>query len=131
MLLVVEDEPDIREWLEQALARAGFEVATACDGWQAMAELNKDPARFGAVISDIRLGAGPDGWEVVRYARQHRPDVAAVYITGDSREAWPSKGVPGSVAFCKPFASARIIAAVSTLLVDAAARRMVWNRNPA
>jgi DNA-binding response OmpR family regulator len=125
MLLVVEDELHIQDLLKSALADAGFDVITACDGKQAIAELSTEAGRFKAVITDIRLGTGPDGWEVGRHARELVPDISVVYVTGDSGHAWPSRGVPGSVLVSKPFALAQIITAVSTLLTEADARRAV------
>jgi DNA-binding response OmpR family regulator len=125
VLLVVEDEVGIQELLEIVLADAGFEVMTASDGDQAIAELNTGAARFKAVITDIRLGTGPDGWEVGRRARELVPNMAVVYVTADSGHLWPSRGVPGSVLVSKPFAMAQITTAVSTLLAEADARQAI------
>jgi DNA-binding response OmpR family regulator len=125
VLLVVEDEPVMQEWLASELTHAGFEVAMACDGNAAIAELDTRAERFKAVITDIRLGTGPDGWEVARHARELVPDMAVVYVSGDSGHAWPSKGVPGSVLVSKPFAVAQIINAVSTLVTETDTRRTV------
>jgi DNA-binding response OmpR family regulator len=69
MLLVVEDESLILDSLESEFAEAGFDVTTASGGDQAIAEVNAGADRFRAVITGIRLGKGPDGWEVGRHAR--------------------------------------------------------------
>ena len=125
MLLVVEDDFHIQDLLTSALGDEGFEVITAFDGKQAIAELDTGAGRFRAVITDIRLGAGLDGWEVGRHARELVPDMPIVYLSGDSGHVWASKGVPGSVLVCKPFALAQIVTAVSTLLTEADAHRAV------
>ncbi len=125
MLLVVEDDLDIQDFLDDVLTDAGFEVVGAADGKQAIDELNTGARRFEAVITDIRLGNGPDGWEVGRHARELVPDMSVIYITGDSGHAWSSMGVPGSLLVCKPFAVGQIITAVSTLSTDANTRRAV------
>jgi len=39
-----------------------------------------------------------------------------VYMTGDSADEWPSKGVPNSILLTKPFAPAQLVTAVSQLL---------------
>jgi DNA-binding response OmpR family regulator len=80
-------------------------------------------ARFVAVITDINLGAGPDGWEISRHVRLLVPDMAIVYMTGASAHKWPSQGVPGSVLVTKPFRLAQITKTVSALLTEADARR--------
>jgi len=116
ILLLVEDEVLIQEMLDTELTEAGFEVAVVSNGTQALAELNADVTRFRAIITDIRLGAGPRGWDVAHRARELVLTMPIVYISGDSAHEWASKGVPNSVMVSKPFASAQVITAVSTLL---------------
>jgi DNA-binding response OmpR family regulator len=116
LLLLVEDEPLVLDLMESELTDAGFDVLAAGDGARALAELNTDAARFRAVITDIRLGAGPDGWEVGRRARELIHEMPIVYVSGDSGHNWASKGVPNSVMILKPFAPAQLITAVSMLV---------------
>jgi DNA-binding response OmpR family regulator len=115
-LLVVEDDPLIRDLLESVLAEEGFQVVTATDGMQATAHLHADATRFKAMITDIRLGAGPDGWDVAQLARALVPDLPIVYISGDSARDWPAKGVPNSVYIQKPFTLTQLVTAISRLL---------------
>ena len=42
-ILVVDDEPDIREYLRTALEDAGFLVETAADGLEALASIRREP----------------------------------------------------------------------------------------
>jgi DNA-binding response OmpR family regulator len=123
MLLLVEDELSVLEVLENALADAGFDVVTACNGAQAIAELDANPIRFDAVITDINLGAGPDGWEISQHVRSLVPDMPIVYLTGASAHEWPSQGVGGSVLATKPFSLAQFTTTVSGLLTEAVVRR--------
>ncbi len=46
-----------------------------------------------------------------------------VYMSGNSGQGWPSKGVPNSVFIAKPFVPAQIITAISTLLNEIDAHR--------
>ncbi len=116
LILLVEDEDLIQNLLEDAMTDAGFGLVIARTGTEARAELDTDAARFRAVMTDIRLGDGPDGWTVARHARGLVPEMPVVYMSGDSGVDWASKGVPLSVMVPKPFAVAQIITAVSTLL---------------
>jgi DNA-binding response OmpR family regulator len=118
-LLVVEDEPLVLELLEAALSDGGFEVVVAVSGGEALALMEQDPGRFRAVLTDIRLGAGPDGWEVAQCARERMAAVPVVYMSGDSGHEWTSKGVPGSVLLAKPFAPAQLVTAVAALITEA------------
>jgi DNA-binding response OmpR family regulator len=123
IILLVEDDILIQELLLAQFDDSGFEIVTANDGNQALAELNADAGRFKAVITDIRLPGGPDGWEIARCAREHVPDMPIVYMTGDSTHEWPSKGVPDSVVFLKPFPIMQLSTAVATLITAADTRR--------
>ena len=118
-LLIVEDEILIQQTVEDALTEAGFTVMIASSGTEAMTELGDDAARFRAVITDIRLGDGPNGWHVAQCARELVQDMPIVYMSGDSGHEWTSKGVPNSVMISKPFATAQIVTAVATLLNEA------------
>jgi CheY-like chemotaxis protein len=119
VLLLVEDEVLLQELLDTELAAAGYELVIVNTGTEAFAMLEADAARFKAVITDIRLGSGPDGWEVGRRARELLPDVSVVYLSGDSAHDWTSKGVPKSMMIAKPFAAAQLITAVSMLITEA------------
>ncbi|MGA0601555.1 response regulator [Caulobacter sp. KR2-114] len=118
-ILVVEDEPLILDVLQAVLTDGGYEVVKAQDGAAALAVIEADVARFRAIITDVRLGSGPDGWAIAARAREIAPHLPVVYMTGDSTHEWASKGVPGSVVLSKPFAPAQLVTTVSTLVTEA------------
>jgi DNA-binding response OmpR family regulator len=123
VLLLVEDEILVQELLVAEFVDTGFEIVVASDGNRALAELDADAARFKAVVTDIKLGEGPDGWDVARRARELVADMPVVYITGDSPHDWSSKGVPDSVVVSKPFVPAQLSTAVTTLITAADTHR--------
>ena len=114
-LLVVEDETLIRLDLVDMLEADGFEVDGVADGTTGMNEIDRRNGLRG-LITDIKLGSGIDGWEVARHARQRFPDIAVVYITGDSAGDWPDKGVSNSIIIQKPFQDAQVLTAITKLL---------------
>jgi CheY-like chemotaxis protein len=116
LVLLVEDEPLVVLSLQDALSEDGFAVAASHSGHEALARLNEATPAPSALVTDIRLGAGPDGWEVARKAREAYPEIAVVYMSGDSAADYSSHGVPDSVMLQKPFASAQLVTAISTLL---------------
>ncbi|MDP8919398.1 MAG: response regulator, partial [Pseudomonadota bacterium] len=75
-----------------------------------------DTGRFSGVVTDIRLGAGPTGWDVARRARELAPGIPVIYVSGDSAHEWDSRGLPNSVMITKPFVTAQVLTAISTLL---------------
>lgn len=116
VLLLVEDEPVIALTLETVLDDAGFAVFTAASGDEAIGILDEHISEIVGVITDIRLAGDKTGWDVAHYARKLKPDVAVVYMSGDSAADWSSEGVPMSVMLSKPFADAQLVTAMSTLL---------------
>lgn len=118
MLFIVEDETVIAQLLEDALTEAGYELFLANDGQKALHEIEANVDRYRGIITDIRLGSGPDGWEIGRCARELSPHVQVIYTSGDSGAEWASKGVPNSFMITKPFAVAQIVTAISTLLIQ-------------
>jgi DNA-binding response OmpR family regulator len=123
LILLIEDEALIHELLAPEFGDAGFEVVAADDGDRAIAELEKDANRFKAIITDIKLGEGPNGWDGARRARELVHDMPIIYITGDSTHQWSSMGVPDSVVIAKPFTPMQVSTAVSTLITAADTRR--------
>ena len=119
LALVVEDEWLLMDVVQEELLEDGFEVATAASGEEAIVKMEEARGRITCLLTDIRLGAGIDGWEVARRARQMHPGLPVVYMTGDSASNWVANGVPESVLLAKPFALSQLTAAL-TKLVNAA-----------
>lgn len=105
----------IRSALAGALDEGGYLLIESENAADAMKKID-DHADLAGIITDIRLGAGASGWEVARHARSRNPHLAVVYMSGDSGVDWAAEGVPNSVMVQKPFASAQVVIAVSTLL---------------
>lgn len=116
ILLLVEDDQALQAILEAALSDEGFDVVVAGTGQKAIEELEGGNRVFKGLVTDIRLGSGPDGWEVGHRARQILPGIPVVYMSGDSVHEWSAEGVPESVMLQKPFAIAQLIVAMTTLL---------------
>jgi CheY-like chemotaxis protein len=119
LLLLVDDDPIVREIMAMTLDDAGFHVLMASNGTEAMTALQENTARVRAIITDINLGAEPDGWEVARSVRTMISNLPVIYVSGGAAHDWPSKGVPKSVVLAKPFSPAQLTTAVSMLLVEA------------
>ena len=77
-VLVVDDEPDIRELLELTLVRMGLDVATV--GSVAEAKERLKSGRFDLCLTDMRLGDG-EGLDLVRHIAAQAADVPVAVIT--------------------------------------------------
>ncbi len=113
MILVVEDDGQVQVLVEEAINEGGFRCVIAATGEEAKTLLIQGTGKYRALITDINLGRGIDGWEVGRNARELNPDIAVIYMTGDSAEKWTSSGVPHSIILSKPFAAAQVVTAVA------------------
>lgn len=116
VVLLVEDDNTLQAVLEIALSDEGFDVVVANSGTAALKALDEAEAQFKALITDIRLGKGPDGWDVGRRGRELVSGLPVIYMSGDSGHEWSAHGVPESVMLQKPFVMAQLITAVTTLL---------------
>jgi CheY-like chemotaxis protein len=119
LLLLAEDEPLVLLSTQDALEGGGFTVVAAANGTEAIALVESRIDDLAGIVTDIRLGEGPSGWDVAKRARELKADMAIVYATGDSAHEWSALGVPKSVVIQKPYAAAQIITAISTLLTQA------------
>ncbi|MCF7955794.1 MAG: sigma-54 dependent transcriptional regulator [Phycisphaerae bacterium] len=77
-VLIADDEQAFRETFSTVLAEEGFEVATACDGLEAIEAIRKDP--FDVVILDIQM-PGADGIKVLGETMKLRPNTRVIMVT--------------------------------------------------
>jgi len=115
IVLIVDDEPLIAAVLAATLEDAGFEVFCSMTAEEATQEISRLATSLFALVTDIRLGAGPNGWAVAVDARTTLPSLPVVYMTGDSGGDWAAYGVPESVLVQKPFVGAEVLAAITSL----------------
>ena len=79
-ILIVDDEPMVRETYAQVLGRAGYRISEAANGHEAVAALAA--GSFDAVISDITM-PGLNGIDMLRAVRERDLDVPVIMSTGD------------------------------------------------
>ncbi|WP_085317321.1 hybrid sensor histidine kinase/response regulator [Derxia lacustris] len=80
-LLLVEDEPDVRELTAEHLRELGHRVLEA-SGAAAALRLVQTGARIDLMVSDVGLPGGMDGRQLVTAVRELRPGLPVVLITG-------------------------------------------------
>jgi CheY-like chemotaxis protein len=116
LVLLAEDEEEIRNVLQLTFEEGGFEVVLVATGEQALEAFDSQGDELRAIVTDIRLGGAVTGWDVARHARERRADMPVVYMTGSDGKDWPSLGVPNSILITKPFTPSQVLTAVSQLL---------------
>ena len=78
-ILLVDDEANILKVLSMVLERGGYETVCVSSAEEALKKL--DETDIDMMISDIRLGTGMDGLELLREARSARPGLMVIMIT--------------------------------------------------
>ncbi|MET4035844.1 MULTISPECIES: response regulator [Bradyrhizobium] len=113
-ILVVEDDPLIREFLVDTLREEGHHVIHAADGEEALAWCRRRVAEV--LVTDIRLPGTVDGWEIAERCREQDPNLPVIYATGFS-PATP-RPVLGSLLLQKPYHPEQIVQAIKDVTAD-------------
>jgi putative two-component system response regulator len=114
-VLVIDDEPLIRELIGEILEDAGhtvFAAGSAADGLEQLDDREPD-----IVVSDIIM-PGLSGLELLEEARRRRPSLPVVLVTGAGTHAMLSEALAGGAAglVMKPFSHAELQRCVATAL---------------
>jgi two-component system OmpR family response regulator len=114
-LLVVEDEPNIRELLSTSLRFAGFEVHTAGDGQTALKLA--ESTRPDLLVLDVML-PDMDGFSVTRRLRDQGRQVPVVFLTArdDTQDKVTGLTVGGDDYVTKPFSLEEVVARIRAVL---------------
>ncbi|MEF3131103.1 ATP-binding protein [Rhizobium sp. 268] len=86
VILVVEDDPDVRAYSVESLRELGYHVLEAKDGPAALQALSSY-GKVDLIFSDVVLPGGMSGADVVAKARETNPTQKALFTTGYSRNA--------------------------------------------
>jgi two-component system OmpR family response regulator len=114
-LLVVDDEPFLRDAVAASLRFLGFEVTTSETGSEALTLLRKQ--RFDLAVLDVML-PDLDGFEIVRRLRRDGSRVPVIFLTAKDTQADKVAGltIGGDDYMTKPFGLEELAARVRTVL---------------
>ncbi len=113
-ILVVDDDPEMRNLLAEELEDEGYQVTEAKNGLDVVSEI---PFRsFDALVTDLKLPLR-DGMVILKTVRQIQPDIPVVLITafGDSKTKKKAERA-GAVYLQKPFSMASFKDLIRSLL---------------
>ncbi len=116
-VLLVEDEPLVRDIAKSALTDQGYLVLEAEHGEEALAVARAHPAEIALVLTDVvmpKMG----GRELVGQLRQARPAIRVLYMSGYTAASIDEQDVvePGTSFLRKPFALAEMLGKVREVL---------------
>jgi CheY-like chemotaxis protein len=116
-VLVVDDEPTVRMLVVDVLQEAGYTALDAADGFAGLKVL-ESRSQIDLLVSDVGLPGGMNGRQLADAARQNRPDLKVLFITGYAENAVLSHGhlAPGMHVLTKPFTMETLARRVKTLI---------------
>lgn len=125
MILVLEDDDDLRDVLLSSLEDAGYEVCEAASADEALDLPQKSQLKL--VISDVRMAGSRDGLGALAILKQERPSLRCVVITGYASEDAPRRALEIQVDdyVYKPFRLAQLLAVVKRVLGSSQERTLL------
>ncbi len=118
-ILIIDDEPDIRDFLTRTLEHVGHEVRAASDAEMGLALYRAHPADL--VITDL-LMAGKEGLMMIADLKEEDAKAKILAISGGNTKVGPDKYLAAATDFgavrtlAKPFGQAALLQAVAALL---------------
>ena len=116
-ILVVEDDGAVRELVTGMLRSLGYETLEAEDAESGLAVL-ADAPEIDLLFSDVVLSSGPNGPEMAREARELRPGLRVLFMSGfvEGVEGFEEPALDGAGLIQKPFRKAELAEALRTAL---------------
>jgi PAS domain S-box-containing protein len=116
-VLLVEDEPAVRDVVAEMLTRAGYTVLTAESGTAALALSADHDGPIDLLVTDVVM-PGMSGTEVARLISEQRPGTRTLFVSGYNEEAIRHQGVlaPGTGFLEKPFSGSDLTGKARELL---------------
>ncbi len=116
-VLVVDDEPTVRMLVTEVLGDLGYTAIEAADGPAGLRVLQSN-ARVDLLVTDVGLPGGMNGRQVADAARERRPGLKVLFITGYAENAVFNHGHldPGMHVMTKPFAMEALASRIKELI---------------
>jgi CheY-like chemotaxis protein len=112
VVLVVEDEPLVRQTVSSSLRRLGHRVLEAANGQEALRTWDAEGGEIDLVLTDMVMPGGISGTQLVERMRESRPSLLAIVMSGYSLQL-SSDALPAGISFLsKPFSLAALSGAI-------------------
>jgi PAS domain S-box-containing protein len=119
-VLIIDDEPTVRMLVTEVLEGLGYAAIEAADGVSGLKVLQSD-VRIDLLITDVGLPGGMNGRQMADIARQSRPKLRVLFITGYAENAAIGHGhlEPGMQVLTKPFSMEALASRVKSIIAAA------------
>lgn len=118
VILVIEDDPEVRDLLEQFLKDEGHRTVVASDGVAALDMVTRGTIRPDLILADYNLPRGMNGLEtIVKVREELNRRIPVIFVTGDiSTETLREIALQGCLQFNKPVKLTLLTEAIRRLL---------------
>ena len=117
IILVVEDDDDVRGITETRLESLGYRVLSARSGREAI-DLCKAGHSISLVFSDVVMPGGPSGYDVADWVRMNRPDIQIMLTSGYDDELAKNERNRAAKMLPKPYSRSQLATAVQELMQE-------------
>jgi DNA-binding response OmpR family regulator len=118
-ILLVDDDPDLRDVLVPILTEPGYSLLTASDGYEALRILVEHSVDL--LITDIKM-PGISGFALARQAKVMRPNLHVIYLTGVDSESDRFGGPTYGQLLRKPVRASELLNEISREFASSGAR---------
>jgi DNA-binding NtrC family response regulator len=108
----VEDDPIVSLSASQFIRDRGFKVVDADCALDAMKVVDRHDY-LSALVTDVDLGPGQDGFALARQVRTAYPRLPVVFVSGTAAARHAAEGVEGSVFISKPYHPRQLVEALN------------------
>ena len=125
-ILVVDDEPAVRESLGMLLESVGYDVAMAANGVNAIGEIRRTVPDL--IVTDLNM---PEmtGIELISLVRRHYPAILIVAMSGDYQEEAVPAGIVADRFYPKGQHPHKLLTAIAKLIESQSARSIHGDRS--
>lgn len=120
-ILLVDDDPSVREMIGRVLADEGYQVLRAANGLEAIAVASANPTDL--VLLDLNM-PGKGGWDTFERITSENPNLAVVIITAKPDQLFTSLAAGVGALLEKPLDFNLLLKTVSDLLNEPAEQRL-------
>jgi PAS domain S-box-containing protein len=116
-VLLVEDEPSLRQWVKEILLGCDYNVLEANNGVEALKVWDEQKGKIDLLLTDMVMPEGMTGGDLARHLRERQPDLCVVYTSGYSAEILGNQAdLPDGPFLSKPYPAPQLTRVVRDCL---------------
>jgi DNA-binding NtrC family response regulator len=120
VVLIVDDDEDIREAIRRIVTKCGYSAVAAADAQAALRAAQAVDGPVKLLLTDVWMPGDISASTLAEQLTDHYPNLRVVYVSGLPKELAVGKGLVGTDASFleKPFTSAQLVEAIRIALSD-------------